>query len=125
MRRIILDKKQRVTVFEPVFLTVFNNHRHLLERTENNHGRVLALFFRFGFQQFRTEVKVFRYVETEIRIEGGFLRQFAFSVLVVTAHIPHRIGSVKVRAEVIRDIRYNQLGLRYVVPFVVLEIVIV
>ena len=70
-------------------------------------------------------MKILCNVEIEICIECGFPCKLAFSVLAITAVVPHQIGSIKIGADVIRDISDHQLCLWNPVFLEVLEIIIV
>ena len=64
-------------------------------------------------------------VEGEVRVEGGFSCQLAFSVLPVAAHIPGRVASVEVLPDVVGDVRDDQLRLGDVVGFIILEVLVI
>ena len=91
LRRIILDEENRIVVVKAVPLSVFNNHRDLVERAEHNHCRSLSFFFRLFFQQSAAKVHILGNLEIAVRIEKALFCEFAFSVLIVPARIPHGI----------------------------------
>ena len=68
-------------------------------------------------------MKKLRNVECEVRVECRLMCLVALAVLVIPFHIPVRTGCIKVRPDVVRDVRYHELRLGDVVGFEVLEVV--
>ena len=67
---------------------------------------------------------IFSDFKIAVRIEKCFFGIFAFAVFIIAAVIPHRIAAISIRADVIRNISYNQLRLWNVVFAVILKIIV-
>lgn len=119
-----IEENERIGMPKAVFLSVLYDRGDLLKRAENDHCRGFAAFLRLFFQEPVAEVKILGNVKVAVRIKERFPGFLALAVLVVATDVPHRIGGVSVRAEVVRDVRYNKLRLRYVVLLEILEVVI-
>ena len=64
-------------------------------------------------------------VKIVIAVECSLASEFAFAVLISSAVVPHRIRPIHISSDIIRDIRYNELCLWYLVLLEVLEAVMV
>ena len=126
LRTVILHKAQKLILLEAVFLCLPDDLGYLLKGTEYDHaGSILLTFGRLLFEQPVTEGEVFSDVEGVIRVECSLVRFAAFTVLIVTVHIPVGTAGIKVAADVVRNVSNDELCFWDAVGFEVLEIIVI
>ena len=95
---------------KPVLLSFPDHQRDLLEGAEYDHAwRVLLSLAGILFQKPIAEMEKLRDVEGIVRMKRRLVRLVALTVSVVPVHIPVGTAGIEIVADVIRDIRYDQL----------------